>query len=431
MKIEDLTNKKVVVVGLGVSGQAVSRLLLSKGASVWITDKERNAELDVLSEYFVGLGANVELGGHTRDFVREASLIIISPGIAYNCKIFKWAEEDKTVLISELEFASWFANFPLIAITGTNGKSTVTRLIECIFKHSNIKTLSCGNIGFPLSDVIMKHNDLDVAIIEVSSFQLEFIETFKPKIAVWLNFSHDHIDQHITMDKYLNAKLNIFVNQKEDDWAVVYYEEINRIKRLLKSKTKIFNKDIGKYKNSKVFCENINASIAVAEIYGIKKEIIEKAIWDFKLLPHRLEYVAEIDGIEFVDDSKSTNISSVIAALNSINKKVILLLGGKDKRDDFSKLKNIINDKVRLLIAIGETRDKIVQQLKEVVPIKTMLDISKAINFAFDNANYGEVVLLSPGCSSFDMFENYKERGKVFQKCVNNLKSKVQILNAK
>lgn len=420
----DIVNKKILVVGLGKSGIAASKLLLNKGAKVWITEQEDNSGLRAIANDLGKLGATIELGKHSRDFVEGAELAVVCPGVGHGSKIIQWINELKIPLMSELELASWYIKSPIVAVTGTNGKSTVTSLIEHIFKCNGKNVKACGNIGVPLSEVVLGNNNLDLVIVEVSSFQLEHIDTFKPQVAVWLNFSCDHMDEHYSMENYLKAKLNIFKNQKYENWAVIYYKEVNRVKAMVKSQMKIFRKDNIKFRGAETFKKNIAAAVQVAEIYGINKKGIEYAVKTFKPLPHRLEHVALVDGINFINDSKSTNTGSVLAALESLEKPIVLILGGRDKGDDFTKLKQLIQEKVSNLITIGEARNKIYEQLKYVVSIERIPELYNAVIAAYKIATKGTIVLFSPGCSSFDMFKDYKERGNVFSKCVNDLKSK-------
>ena len=417
----NLTNKKVLIVGLGRSGLAASRLLLSKGACLWVTSNVENAGLRSLAENLIQDGAFVELGKHSRNFVKRAELIVISPGIDHQCKVIEWANEYKIPIVSELELAGWYADCPFVGVTGTNGKSTVTSLIEHIFRCNGKSVVACGNIGLPLSEVVLQKKKLDLAVIEVSSFQLEYIDNFLPEIAVWLNFSCDHLDHHQSMEEYFKTKMNIFKNQRPSDWAVVNSLELNRIKSGIKCRIRTYSS------NRYVFQENINAAVAVAGIYGINLEDIKSSIKTFKPLPHRLQYISAVGGVHFIDDSKATNIASVRAALARLPGPAVLILGGRDKGDDFTKLKELIIKKVSSIIAIGESRTKIWTQLKDMVPVERIRGFNEAVSRAFEIAAPGGVVLLSPGCSSFDMFRDYRERGDVFQECVFGLNDKKEV----
>lgn len=427
----DVTNKRILVVGFGKSGLAASRLLLSKGACVWITEKEDNIELRKLAEDMIRDGARVELGRHSRKFIEGTELIVISPGVGHECEVVGWAREYEIPVISELELASWYIACPLVAVTGTNGKSTVTSLIEHIFRCSGRSVVACGNIGVPLSEVALQKNILDLAIVEVSSFQLEYINSFRPDVAVWLNFSFDHLDRHQSMEEYLEAKLNIFKNQGPGDWAVIYSKELNHVKKKVRAKVVVYGKEMSEYYCPGVFQENVSAAVALTKIYGVGPEDIKSTIDTFKPLPHRLEHVATINGVKFIDDSKATNIDSVLGALDSVEGQVILILGGRDKGDDFGKLKETILKKASSVVAIGEARDKICSQLNNTVHIEKRPNLGDAVRCAFRIAAPGRTVLFSPGCSSFDMFRDYKQRGEAFQECVDRLGAKEEVCLAK
>lgn len=432
---KDLNSKKVLVVGLGTSGQAASKLLLSKGASLWVTENNDNPKTRQTANDLTKKGAIVELGRHTEDLVKGKDFIVISPGVNSRHETVKWAGKHAVPVISELEFASWFVDCPLICVTGTNGKSTVTSLIDHILKNAGKKSVACGNLGVPLSDVVLNYKRLDFAVVEASSFQLEYIKNFKPYIGIWLNFSYDHLDHHASMDEYLKAKLRIFENQTEGDWAVVHYEELERVGNVKSKKIMFGGEDdsITGFSNALMKgqhnYENILASVIAARICGIGNDIIKISVRDFKPLPHRMEYVASIGNIHFMDDSKATNVHAVIPAVNSLLKPIALILGGRDKGDDFSRLKEIIKKKIAFIVAIGEAREKIIKQLNGIVPIYRSSTMEDAVNCAYKNSASGTTVMLSPGCSSFDMFRDYKERGERFQEAVRDLKNRTERYN--
>lgn len=421
----NITDKKVLVVGLGRSGTAASKLLLNNKAKVFITEKEDNEETAMISKELTKEGAVVELGRHTKRFVEKAELIVISPGVEPKSDIMEWAKKSGIPIISEIELAGWFISSQVIAVTGTNGKSTVVSLIEHIFNKCGKSAIACGNIGLPLSEVVLKKKKYDAKVVELSSFQLQYIHSFRPNTVVWLNFASDHLDHHASMEEYLNAKLNIFKNQKDEDYAVIYYKEIDRVKNRIKCNNieiyPFINDHLKNKDYSHVFQENIYAALTVAEIYGIRAKDALTAVETFQQLPHRQQNIATVNGVDYIDDSKATNVASVIAALDNINGSIILILGGKDKGDDFTKLKGHIKDKVAAIISIGETKDKISEQLTDTVPVVKMMSLNDAVKYAAQTASYGSTVLLSPGCSSFDMFKDYRDRGKEFQKSVNKL----------
>lgn len=391
---------KALVVGLGISGLAAARLLLSKGESVWVTEKDGDSHL-IPPE-----GVVSELDGHTEEFVKDKDLIVISPGVQPGSEVLLWADKYKVPVISELELASRYVKCPLVCVTGTNGKSTVTSLIDHILSCAGKETIACGNLGIPLSEVALKCEDLDAAVVEVSSFQLGFIRNFRPYVSVWLNFSCDHLDYHASMEDYLSAKKRIFENQTRADWAVINYNESGRIGEM--SARRLF------YNGG-----NTEAARVTAGIFGIRGDVVEKAIRTFKPLPHRMQYTAEVDGINFIDDSKATNVHAVNYALGSLKWPVILILGGRDKGGDFTKL-NL--EKVSCVVVMGEAKEKIISQIRGKAPFVSVSNLDEAVDYAYNNAGRGTAVLLSPGCSSFDMFRDYSERGERYQEAVFRLK---------
>jgi len=424
----NLHNKNVLVVGLGISGTAAGRLLLRHGARVWITEKEVSPKTKTLAEAFTKEGAVVELGGHSEEFVRGKDFIVISPGVDKKNEVMRYAAKYEISVISEIELACWYVKCPLICVTGTNGKSTVTSLIDDIFKSAGKKSIACGNLGKPMSEIALEGKKLDYAVVEVSSFQLEYVKSFRPYVSVWLNFSYDHLDHHASMDEYLAAKLRIFENQTEEDWAVIYYEEEGRVGDIRANKV-IYGQDVEleNYQDKTLLkgrhnYENISAAAAVAKICGISDEAFYVALKNFRPLSHRTEHVANINGVDFIDDSKATNVHAVIPALNGFTKPIILILGGRDKGDDFTRLKEAVKEKVQLVVVIGEASDKIVSQLNGNTPIHKAKTMADAVEYSFKHSHPGTTVLLSPGCSSFDMFKDYKDRGRFFREAVNSLK---------
>lgn len=427
----DLSGKKVLVVGLGISGISASRLLLARGANLWITEREDNPQVRTAAEDLTRQGAVIELGRHTQDFLKDKDLVVISPGVLPNNEIIKWANNYKIPIVSELELASWYVTYPLVCITGTNGKSTVTSLIDHIFRYAGKKSVACGNLGMPLSEIVLNHKDLDVAVVEVSSFQLEYIKDFKPKVSIWLNFSYDHLDHHLDMEEYLKAKLRIFKNQGKDDWAIINYRELDRVGNI-KAKKFIYGK--GNYSGVTQLKgrhneENILAAVTTARIYGIKDQVIKDAVKGFRPLEHRMEFAANINGTDFINDSKATNVHAVIQALEGLPNPVILILGGRDKGDDFTRLRDIVKEKADCVVVLGEAKEKIISQLAGVVPFYEAQTIEDAVECAYGKVpagRAGATVLLSPGCSSFDMFRDYEERGEKFKEAVIKLKIKDQ-----
>ena len=422
-----LAQKKVLVAGLGKSGLAAGRLLLSSGAILTVTEAKDTPALRDIARELVSGGATVELGGHRESLVRNQDLIVTSPGISPRNCIVNWAGQNEINIISELELGGWFVDCPLICVTGTNGKSTVTCLIEHVFKCAGYRAIACGNLGQPLTEVALGKREIDLAVVEVSSFQLEYIKYFKPDISVWLNFSCDHLDYHQSLDKYRQAKLRIFENQTDKEKAVINYREAKKIGGIRAEK--IFfggdNDRLGLLAGTgwwgKHNLENIAAVAAVARLYGISEEAVIKGIASFRPLPHRNQYVTTVAGVDFIDDSKATNEDAVICALDNCSRPVTLILGGRDKGGRFGGLKNKITGKVKHIIVIGESGEEIAKQLQGTAPVYRGTGIKDAVTIAQGLVVPGDIVLLSPGCSSLDMFCDYKERGEKFQEAVFKL----------
>jgi UDP-N-acetylmuramoylalanine--D-glutamate ligase len=438
----NIENKKVLVVGLGVSGYSAARLLLKKGALVKITDSSSDSEvkvrLDKLSKYNV----DYELDGHTSHFCSDVDLVVTSPGVSSEALPILLAKEKGIPIIGELELASSFCQGKIIAITGTNGKSTTTELIGKVLSDAGIKTCVCGNIGNPMAGEVDSRDKDTTFVVEVSSFQLETIKDFKPYISVLLNVTDDHYDRHANLEEYKKEKFKIFSNQNKNDWAVINHTfSSDPIVDKIDSRIVFFGHAEGsaRIKGGKVIysfndeenvlmetsqiplighhnLENVACTLLVSKIMGISDGTIKDSIKSFKGLAHRFEKVADIDGVEFIDDSKATNIDATKRALESIEKKVVLIAGGIDKGGDYLSMLNLIENKVKAIILIGEAKEKIKEAYGGKVPTQSADSMKDAVRKAKSIALKGEAVMLSPMCSSFDMFSSYKERGDVFQK---------------
>lgn len=396
--------KKIGIIGLGRSGLAAAQLLKDKGVDVEVNDCSDSEEIRARAKILEMQKVKIKIGKHSAQFIQDKELIVVSPGID-NSLIFLWAKEKNIPLISEIELAYWFCRTPIIAITGTNGKTTTTTLIGNLLKNTGKNFAVCGNIGIPFSQIVLENN-YEILVLEVSSFQLERIDRFKPYISILLNISHDHLDRYKTFEEYKKAKYRIFENQGKGDWAI--------IDASLQLKTDKLPKILCLDKKDK----NRQAVRLVGKILEIKKEIINKTLKEFKGLEHRLEYVGTIRGIRFINDSKATNVNSVKYALEKVHFPVILILGGKDKGGNFRLLHSIVRQKVKKVILIGEAKQKIEKELSRIVPIEAADSLGEAFNLACQAGCKGDTVLLSPGCASFDMFANFEERGKEFKKLV-------------
>lgn len=451
----DLKNKKVTVIGLGNSGFNAAMLLDDLGAYVRATDSADTAEIRKNIEALEHRDIRAEIGGHSKDFIEGSELIIVSPGVEDSSPAIRWATELDIPIIGEMELGFRLCKGKIIAITGTNGKSTVTALIGEILKDAGMDTVVCGNIGNSLCGEIGRIKDETFVVLEVSSFQLERIEKFKPYIAVILNITDDHLDRYKKFQDYFNEKVKIFCNQNKDDILILNYdaENLKDLKDRANSKVLFYSRfrtTNGSYvKNDSIWCvsregkeerissvrdmilkglhnvENVLAASLVGELVGVSGNSMRKAIKNFKGLAHRFETVGVINGVEYIDDSKGTTIDSTERALESCDKPVILIAGGRDKNSDYSVIKDLVKEKVRGLVLIGEAKDKIKRALGIAVKTYDAKTMKEAVGMACRLATKDMLVLLSPMCSSFDMFRDYKERGEVFEEAVKDLKEKL------
>ncbi|MDP8230558.1 MAG: UDP-N-acetylmuramoyl-L-alanine--D-glutamate ligase [Candidatus Gorgyraea atricola] len=406
--------RRVVVVGLGRSGIEAARLLAGRGDVVFITEikdtpSARATAGELIKEGIVKQG-NIELGRHTEQFMKDRDLIVVSPGV-------KLVEHKAIPIISELELAYSMCPVPIIAVTGTSGKTTVTTLIGQMLASSGRDAIVCGNIGNPLSGEIKRIKKDSIVVVEVSSFQLERIKNFRPKTSVILNISENHLDRHKDMEEYVSAKLKIFSNQDGTD--VLFLNARDKLLKKISSQPKCRVEFFDEYKDFRkrhnIENENFLAAMSVASLEGVSEDVMLRVISEFKGIEHRLEYVSTINGVDFINDSKATTVSSVEWALKSLNERIVLIMGGRYKGGDFSRLKDFVNKKVNYIIAIGEARPQIKKGLAGTKEILEEEDLEKAVRTAFEKADKGDKILLSPGCSSFDMFKNYEDRGRVFK----------------
>lgn len=443
-----LRDRKILVVGLGKSGVAASRLLIREGTRVAATDSRPYDELTDEARNLIHIGVDIEAGGHRVENFLSADLIILSPGVPANIAPLIKAKERGIKIIGEIELAFHFLNAPVIAVTGSNGKSTTTTLIGEIIRAEGKKVFVGGNIGIPLSEHVLSRRDTDCAALEISSFQLETIERFRPKIAVLLNISPDHLDRYESAKEYADIKFRIFENQESDDFAVINGDESwsEAILKDVKGRAILFSRKKrvknGVYaedgwiiaaidNHAEKICEvsgigikgvhnleNAMAATAAAFLYGCSRKAIVDALKGFAGLEHRLEFVREIEGVRYINDSKGTNVGAVIKSLEGFDEPILLIAGGRDKGSDFSPLRTLIKEKVKRLILIGEAREKIGSAVEDLTATIYSGSLEEAVNIASKEAAKGDVVLLSPACASFDMFKNFEERGKVFKEIV-------------
>lgn len=416
-------DKKVTVVGLARSGIAACNLLKDLGAEVFATDSANSHAVKAQAEELKKRGISVETGSHTIGFIRDKDLLVVSPGVNYSSQALLWASEFKIPVISEIELAWSLCPATVVAITGTNGKTTVTTLVAKVLEASGRKALALGNIGKPFSQEVMSlHND-DFVSLEVSSFQLEKISRFKPKASLILNFTPDHLDRYSTIQDYLDAKKRIFMNQDAHDYAVLNYDDpvVRVLAKEIKARVIFFGRQHTHYDAVLNLNPNHLAVMAVAEAFEVPREICYEVFRNFRGVEHRLELVRTIDTIDFINDSKATNVDSTIWALHNTMKPAILIAGGRDKKSDYKAIADLVKQKVRLLVVIGEAKEKISASFNGLLPIMKVSSLEEAVRVSFHKAQSGDCILLSPMCASFDMFKDYEHRGRVFKEIVNKL----------
>ena len=414
---EYFKNKKVTIVGLARSGVACANLLHRLKAIVSVTEIKDDPQSRQAGTKLCSSEIKVELGKHSQDLIKQADLVVISPGVPLNSLCVNWAKELNKLLISEIEVASILCPAQIIAVTGSNGKTTVTTLIGEVLAASQKKVFVCGNIGNPFCAEVEKMREGDFVVLEVSSFQLETIKDFKPRLAVILNLTPNHLDRYNNLQEYLDAKKRIFMNQDCNDFLVLNADDpvLSAAASGFKSKVVFFTKE-GKLN------PNQSAVVAVGRILGVELKQMQKVFQEFKGIPHRMEEVAEINGVKFINDSKATTADSAIWAISNITSPIILIAGGRHKGIDYRVILDVAKDKVKQAFLIGEAKDIIASDLKtggfSIAKVDTL---KEAVTKAYYQAKPGYYVLLSPMCSSYDMFTDYEERGRVFKKIVLDL----------
>lgn len=454
--VSELKDKKILVVGLGKTGVSLAHFLTKNGAQVTITDHKSKPELSNQLDSLGDLPVKLELGGHSPKTFLSQDLVILSPGIPSHLKIFEYARNQGIKITGELEFISQFIKEPMIAITGTNGKTTCARLIEAMLTDSGVKTWVGGSINIPLTDYMRSEEKAQVVIVEVSSYMLETCENFNPATIIFMNLAENHLDRYRSMEDYVNAKRRIFKNVNiattsilnADDNAVV---ELARDPAVQRGKIFYFSRkqalepqimniggavnhqhkvtvrtgpekeyfDVSKLKlRGKHSIENIMAATLAAREYGAKHEAIQNVIETFSGLSHRLEYVRKVGGVFFFNDSKATNVHAVLRALDSFDENVILIAGGKDTNVSFEALRGMIKRKVKTLILFGEAKERVNRDLGDFSETFLIGTFEEAVLIAYQKSRINDIVLLSPGCPSFDLFDSYEERGDYFKEIV-------------
>lgn len=438
----EYAGKQIAVLGLGASGQAVAELLVGMGATVSVLDNGDRERLKERIRYLERLGVHVACGPQAAEASRgRFDRAVLSPGIDPSVPLVRNFVERRIEMIGELEFAYELCKCPVVAITGTNGKTTTTELVAAIFSGAGLQTVAAGNIGTAFAGVVGRSQDLDVVTLEVSSFQLEAIRSFRPRISAWLNFSPDHLDRYHSVEEYREAKLRIFENQTESDWAVVNFREelpALRAKRITFSAFVSggdfdLREGVIHHCGQPVFsmsetalagphnAENIMAALAIGAAWGLSFREMVPAIRSYQPQAHRCERIRVLDGVAWINDSKATNLDSMEKALLSQEAPVILIAGGKDKGFEFGPVVELVAARARCAILIGEMAARIEAVWSGAVRCERAADLAQAVSIAREEARPGDVVLFSPGTSSFDMFRDYRERGDAFRKLVQEM----------
>lgn len=451
----NLSGKKVTVIGLGKSGLAACRLLLTQGAEVFVSEAKDDPSLRQGAESLVRSGVAVELGRHTREWVKGRDLVVTSPGVPSSSSPLRWAESEKIPVMSEIELGYLFCKGKIIAVTGSNGKSTTVTLLGKMFKEGGQRAFVCGNIGEPFCDHVLEVSQEDWVILEVSSFQLEQCYSFRPRIAILLNISANHLDRHPSLEHYISAKNRITQSQREEDFFLLnaddslakdlgknvssrkrYFSRTKKVEGVFTKGKEILSSLDGQEERIGTFEtfrlpgshneENALAAVLATLLAGVAPSAIQKTLATFEGLPHRIEFVGEIEGVRFVNDSKSTTVASTLCAVEALPDPLLLIAGGREKNENFRALRNPLLKKVKRMILIGEAREKIRCAVAGWVETTFAATLEEAVELAYRESKAGETVLLSPMCTSFDMFRDFEERGDRFKQSVEALRMRKQ-----
>jgi len=453
MTIEERTKgRKIGVIGMARSGMAVARLALEGGGLPFVSDSGTEDKLKVQCDELRNLGIPFEVGGHTSRLL-NCDYLVVSPGVPLTVDIIAKARQKGIPIFSELEFASWRCRGRMVAVTGSNGKTTTTTLIGEILTAAGFDTHVCGNIGRPLAEVVDRTTPDSVVVVEVSSFQLETIADFKPFVATILNLTPDHIDRHGSFEKYKKTKYRVTENQTDKDVLILNRDDretladnpTTRARRIFFSAvlrtdcetwveegslwTRVNGDNIPVLRIDEIAIkgphnlQNAATAVAVVGQFGVEAETMARVLKRFPGVEHRLERVEAVAGVEFINDSKATNVDSVCYALRSMTRPTYLICGGRDKEGDFRPMIEAGKDRIKGIVAIGEAKEKIFSVLGKAFPTQFADSLEDAVASCFDMALPGEAVLLSPGCASFDQFDNFEHRGRAFKTAVASLKN--------
>jgi UDP-N-acetylmuramoylalanine--D-glutamate ligase len=447
----NLKNKKITIIGAIRSGVGAAKLIKKVGGIPFVSDIADEKHITEFVDELKEENIKYETGGHTKK-VYDCEMMVVSPGVPNEAPVLTKARKNDIRLISEVELSYRYCKGNIIAITGTNGKTTTTSLCGHVFNQCGRNTFVAGNIGLAFSEIALDVEENEFVALEVSSFQLDLIDKFKPKAAIILNITPDHLNRYDeSIDKYAGSKQKIYDNQDHDDFLILNKDNGAVLKYLKDHRSKSFyfslNDDLDngcskrnekihyKYNGKKLFTCNVSdikikgehnlanamAVICAAKIFELDNHKIIKALQVFEGVEHRLELVREMDGVKFFNDSKATNVDSVWYALKSFNEPILLILGGQDKGNDYEQIKVLAMERVKKIYAIGSSAEKIFSFFHSLIKVEIKKSIEDVINTAINEAREGDVVLLSPACASFDMFDNYEHRGEVFKRAVNSL----------
>jgi UDP-N-acetylmuramoylalanine--D-glutamate ligase len=457
----EIRNTKISIIGAARSGIAASMLAARKGSRVLLSDSGSPKLSDEILNQLKSLNVELEFGGHSEK-VFDCDFIVTSPGVPVDSEVLSKARSKEIPIYSELEFASWFAKGKIIGVTGTNGKTTTTALIHHILKHSEFKALIGGNIGEAFSNIVEQTDDETISVLEVSSYQLDLIETFHPNVAMILNITPDHLDRYENnFSKYIASKFRITKNLGENDLFIYNKDDKNIVNNLSRGRfltqsfsafdtsfattfladKKIYLRERDNIDLPEATAEKLNvvidvdtmiikgihnyynamAAILAAKFVGCDLKKITEALSTFRGVEHRLEVVRILNGVTYINDSKATNVRSTYYALKSFDGNIILILGGREKGNDYDEIKSLVEERVKLIFAFGESRDKIKNYFDKLKPVIVCNTLDEVIREAHKKASPGDVVLFSPACKSFDQFTDFEHRGRTFKELVNKL----------
>jgi len=444
----EIRGKKIVILGLALSGAAAAKLAVRQGADVFVSDNQDTLALQGTLTDLKALSIPGELGQHS-DQIYDADLWIISPGIAQDSELVQKAQSNDIPIVSEIEFSSWFTEAPILAITGSNGKTTTAHLLAEMIQTDDLHGALAGNVGIPFAEMVLEDlgnpDPKRVWVLEISSFQMEFIEHFKPYIAIFLNITPDHLNRYPSMKEYIAAKMKMWSRQTAEDFIVYNADDTILVEEIAESTSRKIAFGLGHHpeaifqpNRTKIYTEehatliemnqlalpgkhnlaNALAAATAAHLMGVPNKSIAATMSQFSGVPHRLEPIAEINGVTYINDSKATNLDAVQVALESFTQPIILLLGGLDKGGDFRSLLPHTHNNLKEVIAFGQAKELILTALRDAVRSTSVMDLKEALELAQNCSQPGDVILLSPGCASFDQFNNFEERGNHFRSLV-------------